>query len=145
MIVPQPTLRRETLIYATYFAPRGRLRLYRVARAGSGYARSLGLLRDAKSFGIETVTKSSLMVGLGERNDEILESLADLRSCGVDIVTLGQYLQPARECLPVERYYSPEEFDELKRYAVSLGFRHVEAGPLVRSSYHAERQASMLA
>jgi lipoic acid synthetase len=119
-------------------------RLYRVARAGSRYARSLGLLRGAKSFGIQTVTKSSLMVGLGERKDEILGSLDDLRSCGVDIVTLGQYLQPTREHLPVERYYSPAEFAELKSHAASLGFRHVEAGPLVRSSYHAERQAAML-
>ena len=119
-------------------------RLYRVARAGSRYERSLGLLRDAKSFGIRTVTKSSLMVGLGERKDEIHDALDDLRSCGVDIVTLGQYLQPTREHLPVERYYSPEEFAEFKNHAASLGFRHVEAGPLVRSSYHAERQAAML-
>jgi lipoic acid synthetase len=84
------------------------------------------------------------MVGLGERKEEILESLGDLRSCGVDIVTLGQYLQPTREHLPVERYYSPEEFAELRDYAFSLGFRHVEAGPLVRSSYHAEKQAALL-
>lgn len=119
-------------------------RLYPVARAGSRYARSLGLLRDAKSFGPGMVTKSSLMVGLGERNEEIRESLGDLRSCGVDIVTLGQYLQPTREHLPVERYYSPQEFAELRDYAFSLGFRHVEAGPLVRSSYHAEKQAALL-
>ncbi len=119
-------------------------RLYPLARIGSRYARSLGLLRDAKSFGIGIVTKSSLMVGLGERREEILESLDDLRSCGVDIVTLGQYLQPTREHLPVERYYTPEEFAELREYAFSLGFRHVEAGPLVRSSYHAEKQAAML-
>ena len=119
-------------------------RLYPVARTGSRYRRSLDLIRDAKSFGIKTVTKSSLMVGLGESRDEILESLDDLHCCGVDIVTLGQYLQPTREHLPVERYYSPEEFAELKEHALSLGFRHVEAGPLVRSSYHAEKQAVML-
>jgi lipoic acid synthetase len=118
-------------------------RLYPVARAGSRYPRSLGVLRDAKSFGIRIVTKSSIMVGLGETRDEIVESLADLHSCNVDIVTLGQYLQPTREHLPVERYYSPEEFAELRDHALSLGFRHVEAGPLVRSSYHAERQAVM--
>jgi len=119
-------------------------RLYPVARAGSRYGRSLGLLRDAKSFGVKTVTKSSLMLGLGEQVEEILESLEDLHSCGVDIVTLGQYLQPTRDHLPVERYYSPEEFAELKDRALSLGFRHVEAGPLVRSSYHAEKQAAIL-
>jgi lipoic acid synthetase len=84
------------------------------------------------------------MLGLGEQVEEILESLEDLHSCGVDIVTLGQYLQPTRDHLPVERYYSPEEFAELKDRALSLGFRHVEAGPLVRSSYHAEKQAAML-
>jgi lipoic acid synthetase len=115
-------------------------RLYPVARAGSRYRRSLSVLRDAKSFGVTTVTKSSIMVGLGETRDEILESLADLHSCDVDIVTLGQYLQPTREHLSVERYYSPEEFAELRDDALSLGFRYVEAGPLVRSSYHAERQ-----
>jgi len=119
-------------------------RLYPIARAGSRYRRSLDLLRDAKSFGIMTVTKSGLMLGLGEQTEEIVETLTDLRSCGVDIVTLGQYLQPTRDHLPVARFYPPEEFVELRERALSLGFLHVEAGPLVRSSYHAERQAALL-
>lgn len=119
-------------------------RLYPTVRPGSRYHRSQELLSDAKSFGIKTVTKSSMMLGLGERREEILESLNDLRSCDVDIVTLGQYLQPTREHLPVERYYTPGEFAELKSCAVALGFRHVEAGPLVRSSYHAEKQAALV-
>ncbi len=117
-------------------------RLYLTARAGSRYQRSLTLLRNAKSFGVPQTTKSSLMLGLGERRDEILETIADLRDAAVDILTLGQYLQPTRENLPVDRFYSPEEFGELRDFAVSLGFVHVEAGPLVRSSYHAEKQAS---
>lgn len=119
-------------------------RLYPVARAGSRYRRSLDHLRNAKSFGIPLTAKSSIMLGLGERRDEVLESLVDLREAGVDIVTLGQYLQPTRAHLPVDRFYTPEEFAALREYGVSLGFSHVEAGPLVRSSYHAERQASHL-
>jgi lipoic acid synthetase len=119
-------------------------RLYPVARAGSRYPRSLELLRRAKSLGVTVTTKSSIMLGLGERRDEILEVLNDLRECDVDIVTLGQYLQPTRDNLPVERFYSPEEFADLRAYGFSLGFRHVESGPLVRSSYHAERQAHIL-
>jgi lipoyl synthase len=117
-------------------------RLYRIARAGSRYPRSLDHLHNAKSFGIPITTKSSLMLGLGERRDEILQSLTDLRKVEVDIVTLGQYLQPTREHLPVEKFYTPEEFAEYRDYAYSLGFRYVASGPLVRSSYHAERQAS---
>ncbi len=120
-------------------------RLYLVARAGSRYRRSLDHLRNAKSFGIPVISKSSLMLGLGERRDEILECLNDLREAEVDIATLGQYLQPTKEHLPVDRFYSPDEFAELRAYALSLGFRHVEAGPLVRSSYHAEKQARVLA
>jgi lipoyl synthase len=117
-------------------------RLYHIARAGSRYPRSLDHLHNAKSFGIPITTKSSLMLGLGERRDEIFESLTDLRRAEVDIVTLGQYLQPTREHLPVEKFYTPEEFAEYRDYAYSLGFRYVASGPLVRSSYHAERQAS---
>jgi lipoic acid synthetase len=119
-------------------------RLYPVARAGSRYRRSVNLLRKAKSFGMTAVTKSSLMLGLGERRDEVLEVLSDLRDAGVDIVTLGQYLQPTRTHLPVDRYYTPPEFSELREYGLSLGFKHFESGPLVRSSYHAERQARLL-
>jgi lipoic acid synthetase len=92
----------------------------------------------------QLATKSSVMLGLGERRDEILEVLNDLAEAGVDVVTLGQYLQPTLQHLPVERYYSPEEFAQLREYGLSLGFRHVEAGPLVRSSYHADRQAAAL-
>jgi lipoic acid synthetase len=120
-------------------------RLYSIARAGSRYRRSLQHLRNAKSFGYETTTKSSIMLGLGERRDEVLEVLNDLREHRVDIVTLGQYLQPTRDHLPVERFYTPVEFEELKQFGLSLGFQHVESGPLVRSSYHAERQAGIVA
>jgi len=115
-------------------------RLYPVARAGARYQRSLAVLRRAKSFGIATTTKSGLMLGLGEGAPEVHEVLKDLAQSRVDIVTLGQYLQPSRELLPVERFYSPEEFNQFREYAISLGFRHVEAAPLVRSSYHAEKQ-----
>ncbi len=119
-------------------------RLYPVARAGSRYQRSLELLRRAKGMGGDVTTKSSIMLGLGERRDELLESLNDLRDAQVDIVTLGQYLQPTRAHLTVERYYTPEEFEQLRDYGLSLGFRHFESGPLVRSSYHAEKQAAIL-
>jgi lipoic acid synthetase len=84
--------------------------------------------------------KSSLMLGLGETDEEIMEVMRDLREAGVDIVTLGQYLQPTREHLPVRRFVTPREFEELRERGMALGFRHVESGPLVRSSYHAERQ-----
>jgi lipoic acid synthetase len=115
-------------------------RLYPTARAGSRYRRSLDHLRNAKSFGIPMTTKSGLMLGLGEDKEEIAEVLNDLREAGVDILTLGQYLQPTRAHLPVERFYAPEEFDAYRDYAYSLGFRYVASGPLVRSSYHAEQQ-----
>src|SRR5436309_1011431 len=117
-------------------------RLYPIARAGSRYERSLRHLLNAKSFGTGMTTKSSIMLGLGERRDEILEVMNDLRDHQVDILTLGQYLQPTREHLQVERFYSPREFAEFRDYGMSLGFRHVEAGPLVRSSYHAEMQTA---
>jgi lipoic acid synthetase len=117
-------------------------RLYGTVRPGSRYRRSLEHLAAAKQFGVETTTKSSLMLGLGERRDEVLEVLEDLRRHGIDVVTLGQYLQPTRDHLPVERFYTPSEFAELGGFAEGLGFRHVESGPLVRSSYHAEKQAA---
>jgi lipoyl synthase len=119
-------------------------RLYPVARAGSRYRRSVDLLKSAKSFGIPMTTKSSIMLGLGERRDEVLEVLHDLHEAGADIVTLGQYLQPTRDHLAVDRFYSPDEFAAFHDYGMALGFRHVEAGPLVRSSYHAEKQAIAL-
>ncbi len=91
-----------------------------------------------------TVTKSGLMVGLGETRDELIEVFADLAGHGVDILTVGQYLRPTPDHLPIDRYYHPDEFAELKDAALALGFRHVESGPLVRSSYHADEQASGL-
>lgn len=115
-------------------------RLYPLARAGSRYPRSLDVLRAAKSLDSGVTTKSGIMVGLGERWDEVLGVLKDLREAGVDIVTIGQYLQPSRANLPVDRFYTPEEFADLRTAAMALGFRHVASAPLVRSSYHADRQ-----
>jgi lipoic acid synthetase len=112
-------------------------RLYKRARAGARYERSLDVLRFARATRPELLTKAGLMLGLGEQIPEVLDVLRDLRSAGCDIVTLGQYLQPSRKHLPVERYVEPREFDELGAAARALGFRHVESGPLVRSSYHA--------
>jgi lipoic acid synthetase len=113
-------------------------RLYRAVRPGSEYRNSLSLLSRAKTLGAP-VTKSGFMLGLGESREEIREVLADLRKARVDIVTIGQYLQPTASHLPVARFVPPEEFEEIRREALPQGFRHVEAGPLVRSSYHAAR------
>jgi lipoic acid synthetase len=115
-------------------------RLYPAVRPQARYERSFQVLQRAKDAG--AVTKTGLMIGLGETIDEVLDVCADLRRAGCDILTIGQYLQPTREHLPVLRYYRPEEFDLLRDEARSLGFAHVEAGPLVRSSYHAEEQAA---
>lgn len=115
-------------------------RLYPAVRPGSRYLRSLDVLINAKRADQRLLTKSSLMIGLGENREEILQVLEDLRRAGVDIVTLGQYLQPTRENLPVERFYTPDEFSSYREYALSLGFRSVASGPLVRSSYLADRQ-----
>jgi lipoic acid synthetase len=115
-------------------------RLYRIARPGGRYARALELLRRAKEMNPTLLTKSGVICGLGEEWDELLASIRDLRGQGVDIITLGQYLRPSDQHLPIARWYTPEEFAELKRYGTSLGFRHVESGPLVRSSYHAWEQ-----
>ncbi|MEZ4654453.1 MAG: lipoyl synthase [Candidatus Eisenbacteria bacterium] len=112
-------------------------RLQQTVRPQARYERSLQVLARAHEAGF--VTKSSLMLGLGETNDEVREVMRDLRQAGVDILTLGQYLQPTRRHLPVERYVTPEEFAELAEEARGLAFAHVESGPLVRSSYHAER------
>jgi lipoic acid synthetase len=116
-------------------------RLYTTVRPQARYDRSLALLRRAKAAG--AATKTGLMVGLGETADELLAVLTDLRGVGCDVLTVGQYLQPTREHLPVVRYYDPREFDDLRERARSLGFAHVEAGPLVRSSYHADEQATV--
>jgi lipoic acid synthetase len=118
-------------------------RLYRTARPGSRYRTSLALLARAARLRDEQElcarVKSSLMLGLGERDEEVLEVMRDLVGSGVDVVTLGQYLQPTHAHLPVDRFVSPVAFDELRDAGMALGLRHVEAGPLVRSSYHAER------
>jgi len=119
-------------------------RLYRVARRGSFYARSLRLLRRSREINPSIPTKSGLMVGLGETFEEICVVLADLASAGVEIVTIGQYLRPSGDQLPVARFYAPEEFAAFKQQGERLGIRHVESGPLVRSSYHAHEQSAAL-
>jgi lipoic acid synthetase len=111
-------------------------RLYRAARAGASFPRSLELLRRAKEAGL--LTKSGVMLGLGEDRDEVEETIRAIRAAGTDILTVGQYLRPSPRHLPVVRYYAPAEFAELRAFALGLGFAHVESGPLVRSSYHAE-------
>ncbi|MGN5098858.1 lipoyl synthase [Aeromonas veronii] len=116
-------------------------RMYRVARPGADYKWSLELLRRIKEMHPHVPTKSGLMMGLGETNGEIVEVLKDLRAHGVNMLTLGQYLQPSRHHLPVKRYVPPAEFDELKDVAMELGFTHAACGPFVRSSYHADLQA----
>jgi lipoic acid synthetase len=119
-------------------------RLYRQVRRGALYERSLELLRRAKESAPQMPTKTGLMLGLGESRDEVLAALRDLAAQRVDILTLGQYLQPTREHLPVVRFVHPDEFAEYKTLGEQMGFRHVEAGPLVRSSYHAWEQADSL-
>jgi lipoic acid synthetase len=116
-------------------------RLYASARPGADYAGSLRLLAAFKSVHPQVPTKSGLMLGLGEEPDEVLDVMADLRSHGCDMLTLGQYLQPSRDHLPVRRYWTPDEFDALRLAGESLGFASVASGALVRSSYHADRQA----
>lgn len=115
-------------------------RLYARVRPKAIYTQSLELLQRAKRLSPRTPTKSGLMLGLGETRDELLQVLADLRANEVDVVTLGQYMRPTLRHLPVERYVQPEEFEDLKVLARSMGFKHVESGPLVRSSYHAHAQ-----
>ncbi|HHQ4651259.1 TPA: lipoyl synthase [Aeromonas hydrophila] len=116
-------------------------RMYRVARPGADYKWSLELLRRIKEMHPHVPTKSGVMMGLGETNEEIVQVLKDLREHGVNMLTLGQYLQPSRHHLPVKRYVPPAEFDELKNVAMGLGFSHAACGPFVRSSYHADLQA----
>jgi lipoic acid synthetase len=112
-------------------------RLYRIARPGGRYHRALTLLGRAKEMAPDLMTKTGLMCGLGEEWEELLAAIRHARERRVDILTLGQYLRPSPDHLPVARYYTPAEFAELKAFGESLGFRHVESGPLVRSSYHA--------
>ena len=112
-------------------------RLYGKVRPGHTYACSVNILKTAKEMRRDVLTKTGMMLGVGETRDEVMTTLCDLRANDVDIVTLGQYLQPSTRQLPVERYVTPAEFQEFKEDAEKLGFRHVESGPLVRSSYHA--------
>ncbi|MFC0478297.1 lipoyl synthase [Robertmurraya beringensis] len=114
-------------------------------RARAKYDRSLEFLRRAKEMQPDIPTKSSIMIGLGETKEDLLEAMDDLRANNVDILTIGQYLQPSKKHLKVEKYYRPEEFAELKEIALSKGFSHCEAGPLVRSSYHADEQVNAAA
>jgi len=116
-------------------------RLYRQVRKGALYERSLELLRRSKKTHPDVPTKTGMMLGLGEQREEVLETMRELASQGTDILTLGQYLQPTREHLPVIRFVHPDEFAEYKILGEQMGFKHVEAGPLVRSSYHAFDQA----
>jgi len=116
-------------------------RLYRAVRSGARYERTLQLLENVKIFSPHTVSKTGVMVGLGEETDELLMVFHDLAARKVDILTVGQYLRPSKDHLPMTRYYTPDEFAYLKNEALKMGFRHVESGPLVRSSYHAHEQA----
>jgi lipoic acid synthetase len=116
-------------------------RLYRQVRKGALYERSLELLRHAKEMHADVPTKTGMMLGLGEEKEEVLATMRDLAAQGTDILTLGQYLQPTREHLPVTRFVHPDEFAEYKVLGEKMGFKHVESGPLVRSSYHAFDQA----
>ncbi len=116
-------------------------RLYRVVRSGARYERTLQLLENSKKISPKTATKSGVMVGLGETIPELLEVYRDLADRKVDILTIGQYLRPSRDHLPIARFYTPEEFCFMKEESLRMGFRHVESGPLVRSSYHAHEHA----
>ena len=114
-------------------------RLQRAVRPSAGYARSLSVLARAKAAGL--TTKSSIIAGMGETHDEMVQTLADLHAAGTDIVTIGQYLRPSARHLPVARWWPPEAFDDWKRIGEAMGISHVEASPLTRSSYHARQAA----
>jgi lipoic acid synthetase len=130
--------RPEVLNHNTESVPR----LYRVVRSGARYERTLELLRYAKELNPAGITKSGVMVGLGEETAELLDVFRNLAAVHCDILTIGQYLRPSRDHLPMTRLYTPREFAEFKTEALQMGFRHVESGPLVRSSYHAHEQAA---
>ncbi|HEX9911698.1 MAG TPA: lipoyl synthase, partial [candidate division Zixibacteria bacterium] len=119
-------------------------RLYPVVRKGADYKRSLILLESSKKYNNSILTKSGIIIGMGEEWGEIVELLKDLRRVNCDLLTIGQYLSPSDKHLPVKKYYSPEKFVELEKIGVKFGFLKVESGPLVRSSYHAKKQASNL-
>jgi len=118
--------------------------LFREVQPQSNYQHSRDTLVNAKKLNPDSLTKSGLMVGLGETLDQVRKTMLDIRSWDVDILTIGQYLQPSKHHLPIDRYYTPEEFEQLKEYGLSLGFRWVESAPLVRSSYHAAEQVRAL-
>jgi lipoic acid synthetase len=117
-------------------------RLYRLARPGGRYDRALQLLANARRLAPDALTKSGVILGMGEEWEEVITCMRDLRRSDVNILTLGQYLRPSASHLPVARYYSPDEFDELREIGLSLGFTHVQASPLTRSSYHAWEQVT---
>jgi lipoic acid synthetase len=119
-------------------------RLFRTVQPQDHYEWAEATLSHAKQLDPDILTKSGLMLGLGETLDEVQAVMRDLRAWGVDILTVGQYLQPSRKHLPIERFYTPDEFAEVKAYGLEIGFRWVESGPLVRSSYHAEQQVRAL-
>ncbi len=129
--------RPEILNHNTETVPR----LYRSVRSGANFQRSLRLLKSVKKFSAGILSKSGLMVGLGESVEELLETFRLLADQDVDILTVGQYLRPSKDHLPISRFYAPDEFTRLKKEAMNMGFRHVESGPLVRSSYHAHEQS----
>jgi lipoic acid synthetase len=128
----------EVLNHNTETVPR----LYRAVRSGARYQRTLDLLANVKKFDANMVSKTGVMVGIGEEMHELLEVFRDLAAIKVDILTIGQYLRPSKDHLPLTRYYTPNEFLFMKEEALKMGFRHVESGPLVRSSYHAHEQAA---
>jgi lipoic acid synthetase len=130
--------RPEILNHNTESVPR----LYRAVRSGARYDRTLRLLEYAKKLNSTITTKSGVMVGLGEEMEELLDVYRDLAAVGTDVLTIGQYLRPSKDHLPMARYYTPDEFAFMKQEALKMGFRHVESGPLVRSSYHAHEQAN---
>jgi len=117
-------------------------RVFKVVRHGGNYERTLLLLRHVKEWGYTSFTKTGIILGMGETWDELLDTMDDLRTVDCDILTLGQYLRPGPDYHPIDRYYTPAEFAELKRIGLEKGFKHVESGPLVRSSYHADIQAA---
>jgi len=129
--------RPEILNHNTESVPR----LYRAVRSGARYERTLRLLEYAKELNPSIVTKSGVMVGLGEEMHELLQVYRDLAAAGTNVLTIGQYLRPSKDHLPMARIYTPQEFAYMKQEALAMGFRHVESGPLVRSSYHAHEQA----
>jgi len=118
--------------------------LYQIVRRGAKYERSLAVLRHAQAYAPSLLTKSGIMVGHGESRDEVIATMRDIRAAGADILTIGQYLRPSMEHLPVRRFWTPEEFEALAREGLAMGFGHVESGPLVRSSYHADEQVSQV-